>query len=99
MVLLTIVAFPSEDVSRKENVGGAYVNCWINTDDTEFAEKEARRLIEENKWRAHKIENVSIYDAPEDLAEGQLEFYNEALKDGSCMVYHTWPREDRSPST
>lgn len=94
MVLLTVVAFPPLSLKEKENIGGAYVNCWMNTDDTEFAKREATKYIVEKGWKAEEITDVSIYDAAEDLADGQLEYYNEALANEACYVFHTWPVGD-----
>lgn len=72
--------------------GGAYVNCWVDNDNHEEAEKIARQYIEDCGWTVEaKEEDRIVYENDyADAADG-LENYRKAEAEGSCFVFHTYP--------
>ena len=45
MVFIQFEAMPPQAISTRENVPGAYVNCWVRADDADAAEERARTAI------------------------------------------------------
>lgn len=56
MVYIQFEAMPPQDISTRENVAGAYVNCWIQADDATEAEKRARQWLAEEGWVVVSVE-------------------------------------------
>jgi hypothetical protein len=83
----------SKEAKRRGDVGGAYVNCWINFKDFEAAEKLAKLLIREQGWipeikiRESRIQRRSLKKKKE------KQYYTEAIKFGYSLVFHLWPKD------
>ncbi len=99
MFFFTFLASPTPDAKEFEDSGGAYVNCWIRSDDNELsdrhkAEAHARGLIQEYGWTVEALEEGSTVTSEaygED--DEDREFYEEALVEGEVLVFNTWPRD------
>lgn len=83
----------SKEASRFSDVGGAYVNCWINFKDFEAAEKLAKLLIREQGWIPEKKTNESIIQKKSLKHKKEKQYYAEAIKYGYSLVFHTWPKD------
>ena len=72
--------------------GGAFINCWIRADGADEAGRIATREIETSGWNIEGVEEpMRIEMAPSDA---NTEYFNQALTDGECLVFHTWPVTD-----
>jgi hypothetical protein len=82
----------SRQAKRLGDVGGAYVNCWINFKDCDAAEKLAKLLIREQGWIPEiKTEESSIAKKPLKKKKDK-QYYAEAIKHGYTLVFHMWPK-------
>lgn len=83
----------SKEARKRSDVGGAYVNCWINFKDFEAAEKLAKLLIREQGWipeiktRESRVRRNSLKKKKE------KQYYAEAIKYGYSLVFHLWPKD------
>ena len=50
MRYFTFVARPKPDSAAALELGGAYVNCWMDRDNPDVSEREARADIEDSGW-------------------------------------------------
>jgi hypothetical protein len=95
MFLFTFLAVPTPDAKEFEEAGGAYVNCWIQSDDREAAEERATELIEEYGWAVEALEEGAVVSGA-DYSPGDedREFYEQALVEREVLVFNNWPRGD-----
>ena len=92
MYFFNIQATPKPGTEKAEEVGGAYVDCWINFVLQDGAELLARYYIEQSGWIPGEKEDERWVEAEDYEDEPQLlQYYQEAEEDGACFVYHTWP--------
>lgn len=92
MYFFTFLSQPKPGNDSYSQYGGAYVNCWINSEKQEEAEEIARQCIDGFGWTVEaKEEDHVIYE--EDYADSEegLECYRKAEREGSCFVFHTYP--------
>jgi hypothetical protein len=82
----------SETAKRFSDVGGAYVNCWINFKDYEASEKLAKLLLRESGWIPEKKTEESVVQKKHLKKKKDLQYYSEALKYGYTMVFNLWPK-------
>ena len=95
MYLFTIIAKPKPDNLDHKESGGAFVNAYIDFKEEEGAEVLARYFIEDSGWYAEETDEVSFLsksDLEKDSEE--YEFFQEAQENGSCLVFHSWPKDD-----
>ena len=93
MVFIQFQAMPPQDISTRENVAGAYVNCWIQADDTTEAEKCARQWLAEESWVVVSVEECRSVDVDAEGSGPDGSFIREALESGGSLVFHRWPPE------
>jgi hypothetical protein len=98
LFLVTLEAQPETDSEDYGRVGGAYVNCWVDTAELRTAELRALQLIEANRWRAHRFESWELvsreaYDSghPMDADPDVRELIAQAFADGEACAFYTWP--------
>ena len=99
LFLLTIEARPEPDADDFGEAGGAFVNCWVNTDDLRAAERRAVALIEERGWRPHRFAEWELVtratyadrDPRDDYGLNLRVIVDQAFTDGEVCVFHTWP--------
>jgi len=89
---LRFAALPKEGSDDYGESGGAYVNCWINTEDEEEAERFARQFLSESGWTI-EVRDDSHPSSLEDALQSDhdLQYYQEAEEHGSSFVFHKWP--------
>ncbi len=68
--------------------GGAYVICWINFAIQDGAELLAKHYIREAGWVPGDFEEVRIVDRDDYGDEPEVQYFDEAAKDGACVVFH-----------
>jgi hypothetical protein len=99
LFLLTLEAKPEPDCEDYGEVGGAFVNCWVDADDLRSAESRAVALIEKHGWRPHRFDswefvNRATYanrETQEQDTIDYLELMEQAFVDGAVCVFNTWP--------
>jgi len=76
--------------SNSENIAGAFINCYVDEDEFDIADKIARNQIKKLKWKllsredAYKIDENSV-------SESGREYYEQARIDKTVCVFHTYP--------
>lgn len=74
-------------------VVGAYVNCFISAPIAIQAEKKALQNFLENHWQVITIEEQILEIFRSDYSGEWLEWYDIAVQQGECYVYHQWSDE------
>lgn len=94
-----IESYPAPDSEEYGQMGGAYVNCWVDADDLRTAERRAVARIQEEGWRPYRLDTWKIVtldagagelpgdsDDPEDGA-----IFAQAFAEGAALIFYTWP--------
>jgi hypothetical protein len=68
---------------------GAYINCYIEEELIEQAEKIARQEIANNSWQIIAHEDGFLID-PKDISENGKRFFEQAKIDKMVFCYHTY---------
>lgn len=93
MYLLTFHAVPTPDAKEFHDSGGAYVSCWIQSQDRQDAEQRATELIQDYGWSVEALEEGAIVSSSDyDQDDEDRQFYEQALVEGEVLVFNTWPR-------
>jgi hypothetical protein len=98
MVFIQFEAMPPQAVSTRENVAGAYVNCWIRADDPAEAEAQARQWIADDGWVVVSVEECRSVDVDSEVSGPNGSYIREALESGGSLVFHRWPPEGEERS-
>jgi len=83
----------SKGAAKYGDVGGAYVNCYIQFKDYGAAEKLARLLIRESGWIPAKRTVASVVRKGDVKTKKETQYYSEALKCGYTLVFRLWPKD------
>lgn len=72
--------------------GGAFVNCWVDEDNLNKAERMAKEVIASEGWEVTQVEEAYPIRAEdyENNEEG-LRHYYEAQVTNLALVFCTWP--------
>ena len=92
---LTYHCQPNLEFDNSDDIGGAYVNCWIKAIDIEDADEIAGDIIKKKSWFILTLEDK--YEVNEiDYSENSKgkEYYNQAIIDGTVLVFHTYPLDE-----
>lgn len=84
---------PKLDAEDVDNVGGAYINCYVQADNLEQANKISRKDIRKMKWEILEQEDAYELDADSVSDEGR-EYYEQAIINKTVYVLHTYPIEE-----
>jgi hypothetical protein len=81
---------PSQEVADRDGVAGAFVNCWVPTED--FAEAEAYALgwIHDEGWTIVAREEARLIPPEQQTGGSDAERIREAREHGGSVVLHTW---------
>lgn len=96
--LLTIEAKPDSGAADFGTVGGAFVNCWIDADSLQTAERRAIALIREQNWYAVKLDTWQMVTRetymgrePPDEGPNPADLVEQAFIDGEVCVFYKYP--------
>ncbi len=102
LFLLRIEATPTPENPEKDDVGGAYVNAWVDAETLREAEEKAIERIKEEGWSPVKFEHWELvckdcyseesYDK-ESLPD-ILDSIETAFEYGVGLIFHTWPIDE-----
>jgi hypothetical protein len=96
MYLFTFIAKVSRNLREAERfaeLGGAYVNCWINFKDYEAAEKLAKLLIRDAGWIPAKKLKAAGVRKKWCKKKSEQRCYSEAMQYGYTLVFNMWPKD------
>jgi hypothetical protein len=80
--------------SNLKKYGGAHVSCWVHFPHHEGALALAKHYLRKVGWRVEKIEEVR-WTIRADMPRKSLQYFDEAAKDGSSFVIHTYPSRSK----
>ena len=95
MYFLTYHGQSKSESQENKDIGGAYINCWIESDDIHEADNIARQEIEQMSWNilsrdeACEINRTDYKDNDEGLRN-----YEQALIDKIVYVFHIYPIDE-----
>jgi hypothetical protein len=85
-------ARPDAKSGAYQKHGGAYINCWIRADGPEEAGQIAAMEIHKGGWLIEGVEEpIRLETVP---SESNTKYFEQAVTDGECYVFHTWPVTD-----
>jgi hypothetical protein len=87
---------PSQRISEEKGTAGAFVNCWVNTEDAVQAEGMARQWIANEGWTVVGVEEVRAV-SPTESAGKEGQYIREARERGGSMVFHKWAPDGEPP--
>ena len=88
-------AQPKANSDKAKEFGGAYVSCWIMSDNLEEANLIAKGMISEQGWVNITLdEGYEIDESHYKNKKDGLEYYRQALIDKEVLVFHTYPIEE-----
>lgn len=96
MYFLTFHGQPNPN-TRESEIGGAYINCWIEANTEDQADQIARTKISEASWtiidreECYEIKRSDYFNKPQGL-----NYFEQALIDKWVLVFHTYPIEENS---
>jgi hypothetical protein len=84
------LTFHGQSQIDTEESAGAYINCYIQVDSLDEADKIARREIRKMNWNILSREDA--YEINEDnISDAGRKYYEQALIDRTVYVFHTYP--------
>jgi hypothetical protein len=86
-------AIPLPESGEFDVCGGAYINCWVKAQWEQEAGQSASAVIHERGWKVVSIEKECREVSQASYAEGEegKGYYDQAVIDGECYVFHQWP--------
>ena len=92
MYTFTFVAHPAPSNPRYGEADGAYATVFVNDPVAASAEAAARGLLGELGWEIEELDDWAPMNLGDDDPGTEWhQFYQEARRDGLCVVLHTWP--------
>jgi len=88
-------AEPLPESEDFETCGGAYVNCWVKAKSQTEAQRAASAAIGDAGWRILCVEEECCEVSETRYSEDEegCEYYQQAVSDGECYVFHQWSVE------
>lgn len=94
MKFITYHVKPNEEFDNLEEIGGAYVNCFIESDSSQRAQEIAIKKIAELNWKIIELEELSNMDE-ESVSDEKREYYEQALIDKEVFVFYNYPLNEQ----
>jgi hypothetical protein len=88
-------AVPTPESDDFEGSGGAFVNCWVQTDSEASAMAQASQAIRDNLWSVTSVSEPcgEVVESDYLSDESGMKYFQQAINDGDCYVYHQWPNQ------
>jgi hypothetical protein len=90
VIFIQFEAMPTQAVAERDNVAGAYVNCWVQTRDPEQAEARGRHWIAQEGWVIVSMTQWRPVDVDAETRGPDAEYILEALRADGSIVFHRW---------
>lgn len=86
---------PTPENPAFDEVGGAFANCLVQADSALAAQQAALDNFKDEGWRVVSVEEPARPCSREEFDEDEdwLEYFDAALENGACFVFHQWPAE------
>ena len=86
---------PSVSAEDLADYGGAFVNCWVDEDNRNKAERIATDVIASEGGEGTQVEEAYAITAADYEADSEgLKHYLEAEKTNLSLVFCAWPVEE-----
>jgi hypothetical protein len=86
---------PDDGNPEVDEIAGAYVNCFIETETFELSEETALKFLREEKWTPIKLdESWEVTEEDYENDPKGLEVYKQVLIDKEKYTFHTYQTED-----
>jgi hypothetical protein len=93
MHLLSYELRPSAEHTEREEIGGAFVNCWVKSESLNDATQVSEKHLSESGWTILHMEGpprtVELASIPAESAR----YFRQAEIDGEVFVIHAFPPE------
>jgi hypothetical protein len=97
MFYLRLEVAPEPAHPHFDELGGAYVNIWVNVPTSALARQAAERILESMHWNILATESEHLVELGKyAYSEKALARIAQAEVDGDVCDFHTWPRDDGS---
>ena len=94
MKFITYHVKPTEEFDNQEEIGGAYVNCFIESDSNQQAQEIAIKQIAELYWKIIELEELTNIDE-KSVSDEKREYYEQALIDKEVFVFYNYPLNEQ----
>jgi len=91
MYLLRYRAKPNRDHPKSLEIGGAYINCWMDLDSMESAKVRAMDMINEDGWVVDSLDEAETV-LRSDCDKKNCDYFDQAVIDKTVLVLHCWPK-------
>ncbi len=78
---------------NKKDCIGAFACCWINFPLEDGAELLARHYLHKHGWDPTDIKDVRSIERADYLDTDELQYFDEAVKDGASFVFDSYENE------
>ena len=86
---------PRPNLEDANNIGGAYVSCWIEANVITEAEQIAIKKIDGLKWNIIEKEDSFELEPGHYVSDADgFEFYQQALIDKLVLRFHVYPKHE-----
>ncbi len=84
---------PLPNNEESDEYAGAYINCWVNSNDEASAKEKALKYIhDEEGWQVLNIEDIQLVNCERYAEEpDSLACFNKAVDGGIGAAFFTWP--------
>lgn len=70
---------------------GAYVNCWIMSEELNYAKFKSRDLVEEENWEIDSFEDITEIKRNEiKKGDKRFKYYEQVIIDKEVLVFYTY---------
>ena len=89
---------PNSGTKAFEEFGGAFVNCYVQASSEAEATAFAQAEMTESGWSVIAVEETPAQLDRDYLVNNNpdgLRYFDQAVLDGECYVFHTWGIESQ----
>jgi hypothetical protein len=99
LFIVTITARPTLQLEGFAELGGAYVNCWIDAPGEAEAVAHAEAEVRAADWIVVTVDSVRSVTSKDyaDEITGRA-YLEQAMIDGVVLVFHTWSLDSNARS-
>jgi hypothetical protein len=90
MIYLRVEAMPNQAMVDADGVAGAFISCWIPTNDLAEAEATARDWIEREGWVIVGVEEFRAIPLAHQRSGPDAKYIRKARQHGGAVVFHRW---------
>ena len=86
---------PAPGSALFHEVGGAIANCFVQASSPAAAQQLALQNFKDHEWEVVSLEDGPFLAERDDYLDDDdwLQWFDEALQEGECYVFHQWPPE------